>query len=136
MPHLNMIGELIGIVNLEAGVYIAVFYMPKGRTIQIGRLGRFHFRRGLYFYVGSAQRNLSARIERHNRKKKTLRWHIDYLSAKAEMLGAITIPGPRELECQLAKELINIFEPPVPGFGASDCRCGGHLFYVKDLAKI
>ncbi|GAG30571.1 unnamed protein product [marine sediment metagenome] len=128
--------ELIGIMSLDAGVYIAVFYMPKDRKIQIGQLGRFRFHQGVYFYVGSAQLNLSARIERHNRKKKTLRWHIDYLSAKVEMLGAITIPGPRELECQLAKELGGMFELAVPGFGASDCRCVGRFFFVKDLAKI
>ena len=124
---------LIEMINLDAGVYIAVFYMPKDRTIQIGRFGRFRFRQGVYFYVGSAQRNLSARIERHNRKKKTLRWHIDYLSAKAEMLGAIIIPGPRDLECQLTKKLSNMFEPTVSGFGASDCRCAGHLFYAREL---
>jgi sugar fermentation stimulation protein A len=123
-------------MNLDAGVYIAVFYTPKDLDIQIGRFGRFHFRQGLYFYVGSAQRNLSTRIERHNRKKKTLRWHIDYLSCEVEMLGAITIAGPRELECRLAKKLSSMYELAVPGFGASDCRCGGHLFYVKDLVKI
>jgi len=124
---------LTRIMDLDAGVYIAVFYMPKDRKIQIGRLGRFCFRQGVYFYVGSAQRNLSARLERHNRKKKTLRWHVDYLSARAEMLGAITIAGPRELECQLAKKLSGMFEPTVPGFGASDCRCAGHLFYAQEF---
>ena len=124
------------LTDLESGVYIAVFYMPVGRTIQIGRRGKYHFKRGIYFYIGSAQRNLAARLERHSRKKKPLHWHIDYLSAKAEMLGAITIAGPRELECRLAKELDGIFELAVPGFGASDCRCAGHLFYVKDLTKI
>jgi sugar fermentation stimulation protein A len=87
----------------------------------------------VYFYVGSAQRNLSARLERHSRKRKTLRWHIDYLSTKAEMLGAITIAGQRELECKLAKKLGSMFELAVPGFGASDCRCGGHLFYAREL---
>ena len=123
-------------MNLDGGVYIAVFYTPKDLDIQIGRFGRFYFRRGVYFYAGSDQRNLSTRIERHNRKKKTLHWHIDYLSSGMEMLGAITITGPRELECQLAKKLSGMFELAVPGFGASDCRCGGHLFYVKDLVKI
>ena len=124
---------LTRIMDLDAGVYIAVFYMPEDQTIQIGRLGTFRFHPGVYFYVGSAQRNLSARIERHSSKKKTLRWHIDYLSTKAEMLGAITIPGTRELECQLAKKLGNMFEPTAPGFGASDCRCAGHLFYAREL---
>ena len=120
-------------MNLNAGVYIAVFYKPKGRTIQIGRLGRFRFRQGVYFYIGSAQRNMSARLERHSKKEKALRWHIDYLSAKAKMLGAITISGPRELECQLAKKLGSMFELAVPGFGASDCKCRGHLFYTQEL---
>ncbi len=124
---------LTRIMDLDAGVYVAVFYMPKGRTIQIGQLGRFRFPQGVYFYAGSAQRNLSARLERHNRKKKTLRWHIDYLSARVEMLGAITIAGPRELECQLAEKLSGMFEPTVSGFGASDCRCAGHLFYAQEF---
>jgi len=70
----------------------------------------------VYFYIGSAQQNLSARLERHSRKKKPLHWHIDYLSVKAEMLGAIIIAGPRELECQLAKDLGRMFELAVPGF--------------------
>jgi sugar fermentation stimulation protein A len=76
---------------------------------------------------------MSTRLERHSRKKKALRWHIDYLSAKAEMLGAITIAGPRELECQLAKKLGKMFEIAVTGFGSSDCRCSGHLFYAPQL---
>ena len=118
---------------MNAGVYIAVFYMPTDRSIQVGRFGRFSFRQGIYFYVGSAQRNLSARIERHSRKKKTLRWHIDYISTKAEMLGVIIIDGKRELECRLAKHLAGMFEPAVPGFGASDCRCIGHLFYSREF---
>ena len=80
---------LIRIMNSDAGIYIAVFFMPRDRAIKIGRFGRFRFRQGVYFYVGSAQRNLYSRIERHSRKVKTLRWHIDYLSVKADMLGAI-----------------------------------------------
>jgi len=118
---------------LDTGIYIAVLFVAKNLKIRVGRLGRFRFRRGVYFYVGSAQRNLSKRLERHSRKEKILRWHIDYLSAKAEMLGAITIGGPRELECQLANKLGEMFELAVPGFGASDCRCGGHLFYAPQL---
>ena len=121
---------------MDSGIYIVILYLPKTANIAVGKLGTFNFREGFYFYVGSAQRNLSARLERHSKKKKPMRWHIDYLSIKAEMLGAITIFGTRELECQLAKMLGNNFELAVPGFGASDCRCGGHLFFVKDLVKI
>lgn len=95
---------------------------------------RFIFQKGIYFYVGSAQRNLSARLERHARKDKPLRWHIDYLSSKAKILGAIIVPGPHENECELANELGRMFELAVAGFGASDCRCSGHLFWTPRLS--
>ena len=114
-------------------MYIAFFRLGGMRYISVGGLGRVRFREGVYFYVGSAQRNLSARIERHRRKDKPLRWHVDYLSVRAEMLGAIMIAGPRERECELARELAGIYELAVPGFGASDCTCGGHLFYATAL---
>jgi sugar fermentation stimulation protein A len=117
----------------DGGVYIAVFYLAEARDISVGKLGRFGFRQGVYFYAGSAQRNLSARLERHSRKSKSMRWHIDYLSVRAEMLGAITVAGPRRRECELAKELAGLLELAAPGFGASDCRCGGHLFYAPQL---
>ena len=118
---------------MDSGVYIAIFYLPEARHISVGKLGRFLFRQGFYFYVGSAQRNLSARLERHGKRRKSLRWHIDYLSTKTEMLGAITVAGPRRRERELAEKLAGMFELAVPGFGASDCRCDGHLFYTPEL---
>jgi hypothetical protein len=45
--------------------------------IEVGRLGVCRFPAGVYVYTGSAKRNLEARIARHCRKDKTLRWHID-----------------------------------------------------------
>ena len=119
--------------NSDRGVYIVIFRLAETREISVGRLGRFRFRQGFYFYAGSAQRNLAARLERHGMKSKPMRWHIDYLSVRAEMLGAITIAGPRERECEIAEELAAMFEPAAPGFGASDCRWGGHLFYTPQL---
>jgi len=101
----------------------------------VGRLGRFRFEAGFYLYVGSAQRNLEKRLERHARKKKPLRWHIDYLSSRAQMIGAVVAPGTKRQECELAAELGEMFEPAVPGFGASDCRCPGHLFYTPELPQ-
>jgi sugar fermentation stimulation protein A len=118
---------------LKSGTYIAVFALPQGRPIQVSKLGRFWFEPGIYLYVGSAQRNLPARLARHTRRVKPLRWHIDYLSTKAAMIGAMVVPGPRERECELAGELRHMYEPAVPGFGASDCGCGGHLFYAPGL---
>ncbi|MFC1653176.1 DUF123 domain-containing protein [Planctomycetota bacterium] len=66
----------------------------------MGKFGCFDFKAGYYLYVGSDQRSLSARLERYTRKDKLLCKHIDYLSAEADMIGAITIAGTRERECE------------------------------------
>jgi sugar fermentation stimulation protein A len=117
----------------NCGLYIAVFELSDAQDIRIGKLGSFEFQAGTYFYVGSAQRNLTARIERHARQSKPLRWHIDYLSVHAPMLGAVLIPGPRQQECHIANELRGLYDSTIPHFGASDCRCPGHLFYTRDF---
>jgi len=117
----------------DSDLYIVVFYLPKAGKIRVGKLGKFHFKEGAYFYAGSAQRNLSGRLKRHSTKKKPLRWHIDYLSTRTTMLGAVIIPGPRKRECELARELGKMLQLTVPNFGASDCRCGGHLFFSPKL---
>ena len=117
----------------DCGLYIAIFELSDAESIRVGKLGSFEFQAGTYFYVGSAQKNLTARIERHARQDKPLRWHIDYLSVHAPMLGAILIQDPREEECQIAEALHGLFDLAVPRFGASDCRCPGHLFYASDF---
>ncbi len=119
---------------MESGVYIACFYLADARTITVGKLGRFDFELGYYFYVGSAQQNLDKRLQRHGRRHKRHHWHIDYFSSNAKMLGAMVLDGDKKAECRTAAELKQRFEPAVAGFGASDCKCGGHLFYTKDMA--
>ncbi len=111
------------------GVYIAMFFLERARTIAVGRLGRFCFERGFYFYVGSAQRNLSGRLARHARRRKPLRWHIDYLAQHAVMLGSWTADADKRGECRLAGALGEQYPIAAPRFGASDCRCASHLFF-------
>ena len=114
---------------MNSGVYLAIFRLPRPRTMAIGRLGRFTLRRGFYLDVGSAQRNLQARLARHGRRRKPLRWHIEHLSAKAPLAGALLLRGPKSWECRLAAIMAKHYPRPIARFGASDCRCGGHLFY-------
>ena len=97
--------------------------------IRVGRLGLFLFPAGRYIYTGSAKRNLEARIARHLRKEKALRWHIDWLlSASAVKVAAVK--RSVKSECALNQEIVG--RVVVPGFGASDCRngCGSHLRYL------
>jgi sugar fermentation stimulation protein A len=121
---------------MDSGIYIICFYLEKGRKITVGRLGKFSFNPGFYFYVGSAQRNLSARLERHSRKGKPLHWHIDYLAIYANAIGALLIAGNKHKECRIADELSHIFQPAISGFGSSDCSCDTHLYYLEDLSQI
>jgi len=108
-------------------------------TLQIGRLGNFTFRPGAYLYSGSARRGLRSRINRHLRREKKLRWHIDYLldspvaidylldSPVAEVRRVLISTRP---ECELVRKGGGLVV--VPGFGASDCRsgCASHLRMV------
>ena len=115
---------------MDTGLYIAVFVLTRRLHLRIGALGSLTFQAGVYLYVGSAQQNWTARVERHGRRNKPLRWHIDYLSAKARMLGAILVPGSRRQECGLSREVAALHPQIIPGFGSSDCGCEGHLFYA------
>ncbi|MBE0616011.1 MAG: GIY-YIG nuclease family protein [Burkholderiales bacterium] len=97
--------------------------------IRIGCLGCFLFPAGRYVYTGSAKRNLEARIARHLRKNKALRWHIDWMLA-AQGVEVAAVERSRVGECTLNQTLPGAIL--VPGFGASDCRkgCGSHLRYL------
>lgn len=94
--------------------------------LQIGRLGEFAFPAGDYVYTGSAKRAFEARIARHLRREKTLRWHIDYLLAAPGVAVTGVLRSDTD-ECALNQATPG--DIPVPGFGASDCRqgCGSHL---------
>lgn len=89
--------------------------------LNVGRLGCFDFPAGDYVYTGSARRNLEARIARHLRREKTLRWHIDYLLVAAGV-RVCSVVRSEEDECLLVRRSGGTVV--VPGFGASDCRAG------------
>jgi Uri superfamily endonuclease len=99
--------------------------------IRVGRLGQFLLPAGRYVYTGSAKRNLEARIARHLRKEKVLRWHIDWLLS-APGVKVATVKRSGESECILNQKVVGT--AVVPGFGASDCRnsCGSHLRYLGE----
>ncbi|MEW5786625.1 MAG: GIY-YIG nuclease family protein [Pseudomonadota bacterium] len=97
--------------------------------LPVGRLGTFDLPAGDYVYTGSARRNLEARIARHLRRDKTLRWHIDYLLT-APGVRVTRVVRSRTAECPLNQSQSGSL--PIPGFGASDCKhgCGSHLKYL------
>ena len=113
------------------GAYLLILKNDRTRKIKVGKLGIFKFRKGYYVYVGSAMNSLEKRIERHLRKSKKLKWHIDYLTTKMKIIGIIKIPSEKKIECEIAKFVSKFAKPFIKKFGASDCKCFSHLFKIK-----
>lgn len=65
------------------GTYFIVCEAKTPRNIRIGARGLIAFNAGFYLYVGSAfgPGVIKARVGRHCLRRKTARWHIDYLTA-------------------------------------------------------
>jgi Uri superfamily endonuclease len=112
-----------------ATTYQLTIHVPARLRLRVGRLGLFDFPPGNYVYTGSARRNIEARVARHRRKEKTLRWHIDYLLA-APGVEVVATRLATHAECALNQATPG--RVVVPGFGASDCRagCGSHLKWL------
>lgn len=123
---------MIEIVDSSHTLYAFYLKVECDRNIEIGRLGNYYFEKGIYIYVGSAKRNIVARINRHKQVDKVQKWHFDYLRPYGTVLKIITYETSIG-ECQLAekirKEDGGIF--PIKRFGSSDCKCYSHLIYIK-----
>jgi len=121
--------------SADSGVYRLWIDLRRDARLNVGRLGRYHLKKGTYVYVGSARRHLAARLARHRRSRKTLRWHVDYLLALpgAQVRRVEIRPWREGAECRWADQTARQGgRPVIHGFGASDCRrgCGAHLFMM------
>ncbi|MCX5813244.1 MAG: DNA/RNA nuclease SfsA [Proteobacteria bacterium] len=114
----------------DCGSYLLILNLDVDKEITIGKLGMIFFKKGFYIYIGSAMKDLTARIERHKRKRKNLFWHIDYLRERATVVHALPIRSSSRLECEIAASVSKISQDQVKGFGSSDCNCNSHLFYM------
>ena len=114
------------------GTYLLFLRAVRDFRIRVGVLGFIRFKRGCYVYVGSALSSLEKRIARHLRRRKKIRWHIDYLTSSrhVEVYFVFVLISGRRLECEISRQ-ISRFYTPVKGFGSSDCRsCEAHLYYL------
>ena len=122
-------------IPTDPGAYVLALALTRPLAITIGGATRM-LGAGRYLYCGSAYGpgGLRARIARHLRPVKPVRWHIDRLTACTRVRGAWAFPGGDE--CALARALAHL-PTPVEGFGSSDCPdCRSHLFYwPRDLRQ-
>lgn len=121
---------------MNSGAYQLTIEIKKDIKIKIGALGRSSFRKGFYVYTGSAMTGLEARVARHKRKDKKIRWHIDYLlnHRSVKIIDVKLFRSINKQECSLNLQVTDLpdSEIPVPKFGSSDCRvCPAHLVKVK-----
>ena len=119
----------------QPGTYLLILKIEKPLfDLKIGRKLRLDFKQGYYGYVGSALGGggLNSRLKRHASKNKRTHWHIDYLLAEARLLGAVVKADNNHLECKWSAWLCRTAVESVSDFGASDCNCRSHLFYLGD----
>lgn len=116
------------------GVYTLLLFLKEDMDV-----GRWSLKKGPYCYTGSGLSNLLARVERHFRKEKRIKWHIDLLTTHKDVkvLGAVLAESLERMECKVNKELER-FGTPVEGFGNTDCKggCRGHLVRGPELKEV
>ncbi|MDD1777457.1 MAG: GIY-YIG nuclease family protein [Candidatus Helarchaeota archaeon] len=122
---------------MTKGIYALIIKNQKDQTLQIGKLGKFLFPKGLYVYIGSAlgtsATSLEHRLPRHISRTKSIFWHIDFF-LQAEFVEILTIfyaITSEKKECQLASTVSQIENAQIiiDRFGSSDCACKSHLPY-------
>ncbi len=117
-------------VSSGAGAYVLLIELGAPLALEVANLPRAVLPAGRYAYCGSAYGpgGLKARISRHLRADKAVRWHVDRLTAAGRVVDVQAVPGARE--CDLLARVLDMpgAAVPVPGFGSSDCRaCPAHL---------
>jgi Uri superfamily endonuclease len=116
------------------GSYILIIELKTDVLLSIGKINKYHFKKGSYVYVGSALNGLENRIKRHLKIHKKKHWHIDYFLEYAKITGIYYKLSKNKDECDIANNFYNEFLS-IEGFGCSDCSCKSHLFYVTNNFK-
>jgi histidyl-tRNA synthetase len=120
-----------------AGTYVLIFRLAAPLHLAPGRLGALVLPPATYAYVGSAAGpgGLRARVQRHLRQGKALRWHIDYLTEAQPVDRVWFAAGGTRIECATVRRLLRQpgAAPGVARFGNSDCRegCPSHLVRLR-----
>ena len=117
------------------GAYLLVIDLAGPLALDVPRNSPATLTPGRYVYCGSAHGpgGIRARVARHRKPEKALRWHVDRLTAAGRVVAVHGEPGGRE--CDLVDRVLATpgAAIPAPGFGSTDCRrCPSHLIRVAD----
>ncbi len=108
--------------------------------LEIGRLGSLELLPGCYVYVGSAlgPGGVRARVNRHSRGGGPRHWHLDHLLPAVELEEVWYTHDAERRECVWSEVFPRMSgaSVPLPGFGASDCRCRSHLVFFESAPAL
>jgi Uri superfamily endonuclease len=114
------------------GTYAVLLEPLRSGTLGIGRLGELDLSAACLVYVGSAlgPGGIAARCAHHLRLSRRPHWHLDWLRPACRVRAIWYALNRERCEHQWAAALALLAgaPPPLPGFGASDCRCPAHLY--------
>jgi Uri superfamily endonuclease len=122
-------------IKPKPGTYALILSCASNASIQVGRLGTMQLQRGYYVYMGSAlgPGGLRARIAHHQKLSTRPHWHIDYLRAHTRLRSVWLWYDGRRHEHEWARAMQKAQDATIPlmGFGASDCSCLSHLYFLQ-----
>lgn len=125
------------ITKSDSGIYILEIQLNRKLKLEAKKFLGKTLHSGFYYYTGSAQKNLTSRLQRHLKKEKVINWHIDHLTAyKHSQIVSVYlfINKPKIFEAELANSMNSDdkFTSPLKGFGNGDTKeTYTHLFYSE-----
>jgi Uri superfamily endonuclease len=109
------------------GAYVIAIELAEPVAVMLCGRAAINLPAGRYLYCGSAKGpgGLKARLSRHFRRGKLVRWHVDQLTERGSVIGSWIFPNGDE--CEQVRRFSQL-PIPIPGFGSSDCmKCLSHL---------
>ena len=123
-------------ISSQPGSYLLIFSSTQRGSIQVGRVGTLALVHGYYLYIGSAfgPGGVRARVSHHYRISQRPHWHLDYirplLSLRQVCYSVDAVRYEHDWATALYRKLD--MQVPMPGLGASDCRCHSHFLFTPD----
>ena len=95
-------------LTTEPGAYLLIIEIDAPLTLDVPKGTGAMLAPGLYGYCGSAYGpgGIRARVARHQRPSKKLRWHVDYLTAQGRITAVRAEPGGDE--CAIMDSRISV----------------------------
>ena len=117
-------------LTTEPGAYLLIIDLDAKLSLDVPKGASATLPPGRYGYCGSAYGpgGIRARVARHLKPVKTMRWHIDRLTASGRVVAVQAEPGGDECAVMDSLRALPGVAIPISGFGSSDCRrCPAHL---------